>query len=230
MAQATLITGILAILGAFIYAIGDVLLLAVKASLDDHPRLQAHAKLLSGSEKMAVLSPNRILWGGLLGVFATPLVLAGFWLVYQGLAPAGAAALPPVLLFTIGSVIGCFVHGSFMYLAEYIQALERVSEDSQPVLVEMLKRHRLIMIITYGFVLACILAASLWFSVLVLGGQTRFPGWMAAVNPLTLTLTWLALKRILPRFIQDVTAGAGFNIAYLVFFLLATFTLVGISE
>ena len=37
------ITGLLALLGTFLYAIGDVLLLAGKASLDDHPRLKPFA-------------------------------------------------------------------------------------------------------------------------------------------------------------------------------------------
>ena len=75
------IAGLLALLGAFLYAIGDVLLLASKVKLDDYPRLKPFAKLLSDAEKMVVLSPNRMIWGALLGVFATPLVLIGMWQV-----------------------------------------------------------------------------------------------------------------------------------------------------
>ena len=51
------ITGILAILGAMIYAIGDVLLLASKVNLDDYPNLIRFQKLLSDAEKMVVLPP-----------------------------------------------------------------------------------------------------------------------------------------------------------------------------
>src|SRR5688572_17560479 len=116
-------TGILAILGAILYAIGDVLLLASKVNLDDYPKLKPYAKLLSDAEKMVVLSPNRMIWGALLGVFATPLVLAGVWQIYRGLAGAEEAfVLTTVLLFTIGSVIGAFVHGTFYFMGEYIQA------------------------------------------------------------------------------------------------------------
>src|SRR5688572_8945850 len=85
------ITGLLALIGAFLYAIGDVLLLAGKISLDNYPRLKPFAKLLSDAEKMVVLPPNRMIWGALLGVFATPLVLAGFWQVYKGLSGANAS-------------------------------------------------------------------------------------------------------------------------------------------
>ncbi|MGW8251832.1 MAG: hypothetical protein ACWGO1_14415 [Anaerolineales bacterium] len=62
------ITGLCAILGALIYAVGDVLLLAGKAGLVDYPNLQPHNGMFSGSERMVALSWRRITWGGLLGV------------------------------------------------------------------------------------------------------------------------------------------------------------------
>ena len=83
------IAGLLAMLGALVYAFGDVLLLAGRADLARHPKLQPHAALLSGTERMAELGWPRLMWGGLLGVFATPLILASLWLLYSGLAPAG---------------------------------------------------------------------------------------------------------------------------------------------
>jgi hypothetical protein len=220
------VAGLLGILGALIYAVGDVLLLAVKANLADYPNLQPHQKLLSDAEKMVVLPWWRLMWGGLLGVFATPLVLAGFWHVYTGLQVAGPGrALPPALMFVCASVVGAFVHGSFIYLGEYVQALNQLKPESQPVLAGMLARHRRIMIITYGFLFACILIASIWFSVLVAIGRTSFPVWMAGVNPVTTLIAWLIVKRVLPRQITAYTEGAGFNIAYLAFFALTTATL-----
>ena len=113
-------TGLIALLGALLYAIGDVLLLASKVSLDDYPKLKPFAKLLSDAERMIVLTPKRMIWGALLGVFATPLVLLGFWQVYQGLgATKDWAVLATVGLFGIASVIGAFVHGTFYYMGEY---------------------------------------------------------------------------------------------------------------
>jgi hypothetical protein len=70
-----------------------------------------------------------------------------------------------------------------------------------------------------------IIIASGLFSVAVATSQTLFPTWMAAVNPVTMTITWLLLKRILPTFITDPLEGAGFNIAYFVFFVCTTITL-----
>jgi hypothetical protein len=224
------ITGILAILGATLYAIGDVLLLASKLNLDDYPKLKPFAKLLSDAEKMVVLSPNRMIWGALLGVFATPLMIAGYWQVYQGLAGAGSTlVLTTTLLFGVGSVIGAFVHGTFYYMGEYVHALNNVEEASQPVIADMFTRHRKVLIISYAPVIIAVLVASILFSIAVATQTTAFPLWMAAVNPVTLTIAWLLLKRILPQLVRDWTEGAGFNIAFLAFFICTTVTLWNFS-
>jgi hypothetical protein len=203
-----------------------VLLLASKASFDAYPRLKPFRKLLSDAEKMVVLPPGRMLWGALLGVFATPLVLAGFWQVFQGLSGANSSlALVMWLLFLVASVIGAFVHGTFYYMGEYVQALNKVEDGSQGVIAEMIARHRKLLIITFPLVIVMIISASILFSILVASGKTAFPVWMAAVNPVTLTIAWLLLKRILPQFVRDWTEGAGFNIAYLAFFACTTITL-----
>jgi hypothetical protein len=45
---------------------------------------------------------------------------------------------------------------------------------------------------------------------------------MVAINPLTLIIAWLVLKRVLPQTIRDWTEGAGFNIGFFVFFIFTT--------
>ena len=220
------LTGLLALLGEFLYAIGDVLLLASKVSIENYPRLKPFVKLLSDAEKMVVLPPDRLMWGALLGVFATPFVMTGYWQVHRGLADANASlALTTVGLFAIGSVIGAFVHGTFYYMGEYVQALNKVEDASQVVIAEMIGRHRRILIITYAPVMILVVVASILFSILVASGKTAFPVWMAAINPVTLTIAWLLIKRILPSFVRDWTEGAGFNIAFLAFFACTTITL-----
>lgn len=220
------ITGVLAFLGALLYAIGDVLLLASKVTLDDYPRLKPFAKLLSDAEKMVVLPPSRMIWGALLGVFATPFVMLGYWQVYQGLSGANARwALAILGLFGSASVIGAFVHGTFYYMGEYIHALNKVQDESQSVVVQMIERHRKVLIVTYTPVMIFIISASIIFSIVVLSGKTAFPVWMAAVNPVTMTVAWLLVKRVLPPLVRDWTEGAGFNIAFLIFFACTTATL-----
>ena len=220
------IAGLIALLGTLLYAIGDVLLLAGKVSLDDYPKLKPFAKLLSDAERMIVLSPNRMICGALLGVFATPLVLLGFWQVYQGLGATNDwTVLITVGLFGIASVLGAFVHGTFYYMGEYIHALNKVEENSQSVITAMIERHKKVLIVSYGPLLIFIVIASILFSVLVASGKTLFPVWIAAINPVTMTIAWLVVKRVLPQFVRDWTEGAGFNIAFMAFFLCTTLTL-----
>jgi len=220
------ITGLIAFIGTFLYAIGDVLLLASKVSLDDYPKLKPFAKLLSDAEKMIVLSPKRIMWGALLGVFATPLVLLGYWQVYQGLGATNDwAVLATVGLFGIASVIGAFVHGTFFYMGEYVHALNNVNEESQAVIATLIERHKKVLVISYAPVMIFIVIASVLFSILVVSGKTAFPVWVAALNPVVLIIIWLVGKRFLPQFIRDWTEGAGFNIAFMAFFLCTTITL-----
>src|SRR5262245_42493885 len=134
--------GLLALIGSLLYAIGDVLLLAGKASLDDYPRLKPFGKLLSDAEKMVALPPYRMIWGALLGVFSTPLILFGIWQIYQGLDGASEAWIfITALLFIIASVIGAFVHGTFYFMGEYVQALNKVEDGSQGVIADMIARH-----------------------------------------------------------------------------------------
>jgi len=203
-----------------------MILLASKVKSDDYPKLKPFAKLLSDSARMVALAPNRLMWGALIGVFATPLVLLGFWQVYQGLSGANMAlVLATIGLFASASVIGAFVHGSFYYMGEYIQALNTVENESQAMIADMIARHRKVLIVTYAPVLLFIIIASIFFSVLVASGRTAFPVWMAAVNPVTMMIAWLVIKRVLPQFVRDWTEGAGFNISYLAFFACTTITL-----
>ena len=220
------ITGLLALLGALLYAIGEVLLLASKVNLNDFPRLKPFAKLLSNAKKMVILPPNRMIWGALLGVFATPLVLAGIWQVYQGLKGVSESlTLVAGLLFAVASVIGAFIHGTFYYMGEYLQVWNKIEDGSQPVIAKIIGRHRKVVIVTYASVIILILIASILFSILVASGKTAFPIWMAAINPVTMTIAWLLIKRILSQYVRDGTEGAGFNIAFLAFFTCTTITL-----
>ena len=110
-------------------------------------------------------------------------------------------------------------------MSEYVHALNDGQVASQPIVADMIQRHRDVLIMTNAPILIFIFLASILFSVLVASGKTLFPICMAAVNPVILTILWLLLKRILPQFVRDYTEGTGFNIAFLSFFARTTVTL-----
>jgi hypothetical protein len=182
-------------------------------------------------ERLAELDPARIIPGGFLGVFGTPLVLLGWWLVYRGLAPAGeVAAAVPAVLFGVASVIGAFVHGWFMALADGIRMLDVAGPSETPAgarALEIVSRARRILAIGYAPVAIGVIVASIWFSVVVLGGSTAFPGWVAAVNPVTLLIVFLFARRALPARLAEPLEGTGFSVAYAAFFAVLTATTWG---
>lgn len=215
-------SGIIVMAAACLFAVGDVLLLAGGFDPQRHPRLAGYVKQLSGMERMVSFSARRLLWGGLLGVFSSPFMLLGSWLLYYALSPAGWwGALPPAALLAASVVVGAFVHGSFIYLGEYIHLLDETDENAHPALFERILRHRQIMLITYGFLLAAWLVAWVWYAVEVASGLSLLPRWMAAVNPLTLTIAWIAVRRLLPRLTAPLE-GAAFNLASLAFYACLT--------
>lgn len=232
--QAVHVAGIVAIIGVLIYTLGDILLLAAnvgvrkdpsetRVDISAYPALKRRVKLY---QVMAGMPWQRLAWGSLLGVFAAPLTLAGIWQVYQGLSPAGAsAALPPAFLLTYAAVVGPFIHGSFLYLGENAQALNAVGVDSRSVLIGVLVRQQKVIAIGYAAILVCNLVGSIWYSVAVASGRTLFPIWMAAVNPVTLTLIYFVLRWLAPKRVADMVEGSGFNLAYLAFYVLTTITL-----
>lgn len=220
------ISGLAAILGTILYAVSDVLLVGVSADLADHPGLRPHAALLGKMVKLVAVPKWRLAWGGLLGIFAAPLTVAGFWQMYRGLLRAGkVVALPPLLLFCWAQIVSPFLHGSHIYLGEYIQALDTLDPQSQAVVAAMIERHNRILAVTLGCMLSCVAIASLFYAALVLSGRTAFPRWLAAFNPLTVAIFWSLLSRLLPEPLRKATSGAGMNFAFLVFFGLNTLTL-----
>lgn len=225
------LSGILALIGSALFALGDVLLLAPHVGLvnpvsSNALDLSAYPALQRRADRWRVLAGmpwGRLVWGGLVGVFAAPLTLAGIWQVYQGLQSAGLwLAVPPMLLLTYATAIGPFIHGSFIYLGATVQTIKALEGPQHETLIQVLLRQQAVLLIAYAVLFVCAISGSLWFTVAVLSGRTLFPIWMAAFNPVTLTLLWLASKRILPKRVTDWTEGAGFNMAYLLFFALTT--------
>jgi uncharacterized protein DUF6796 len=219
--------GLTGIFGAVIYAVGDVFLLAGQAGAsgisrplhidtERFPELKQRVPLF---ETLAKFSSRRLAWGGLLGVFAAPLNLAGIWQVAQALEPAGSwLTLPPVLLFAYSTVIGSFIHGSFTHIGETLHALADAHDAARSAVMETLARQHRVVVTAYLVLFICSIIGSFWFAVAVISGKTAYPLVMAAINPVTATLAWLLLKAILPNFVGRYTEGAGFNIAQIVFF------------
>ena len=219
--------GVVGMVGSALYAAGDVLLLApeVAAHGDRQPLpvdvrndriLRRRAALL---EDLARLPYWRLQWGALLGVIGAPLTVAGLWLFYRSVSTAGPwLALPPTMLFLAAAVTGPFVHGSFAFVGQTVQGLYAVDEGHRPIFAAMIRRQIVTVMMCYGPLILAVIVASAWATCAILTGRTRLPIWHAGVNPVTMTIAWMLLKTILPKRVGALVRGAGFNIAYFVWF------------
>ena len=177
-------------------------------------------------ENLACLPPWRLRWGALLGVMGAPLTIAGLWLFYRGVLPAGPLiAVPPTILFLGVAVVGPFVHGSFSYVGETVQLLYEVEEAHRVSVISRVRGQVVTLMLAYAPLLIAAIIASVLAAAATVSGGTRFPLWMGAVNPVTMTVSWLLVKRGLPTRAAEFLQGAGFNIAYGAWFAAMTMTI-----
>jgi hypothetical protein len=224
------LVGIVTLVGAMLYAFADVLLLAhnvgprieIPATAIDFEaseRWKRRANLLTCSSK---LPWRRLVWGGLLGVCMTPLVMSGSWVLYHALKPAGPWwSVPPALLWLAGYPIGAFIHGSFIYVSGIVQAWNAAEGPFKAELEDLTARVIKVLIFAYLVFFVLAIATSAWYAVAVVQGQTALPRWMAALNPVLMALIYMLFARnVVPMRIMKWVQGAGFNIVYIVFFAL----------
>lgn len=230
IANTTRLLAILAATGSLLYAISDVLLLAYEVGPREPAPDSAEAgfvpyvlrpSMAGRWAQLASLPARRLAWGGLLGVLATPLVLAGLWPLYHALRPAGPwLSLAPTLLLAYALILAPFLHGSFIYIEHNARALARLSAEGRTVLGPLFHLQQRLLFTAYAAIAVLALLACLLFAVAVASGSTLLPRWMAAANPVMTILAWLVLKRLLPHRVAKYAEGAGFNIGFLLFFSL----------
>lgn len=229
------LAGILATTGALLYAISDVLLLGYEVGSRESVPGTTEADFEPYAVKpfsprdllnLAALPPSRLAWGGLLGVVATPLLLAGLWLVYTALRPAGLwQALAPSLLLACSLILAPFVHGSFIYVEQNAGVMARLSAAGRAVLGPVFQLQQRVAFTAYAIIGVAALLGSVLFSIIVAVADTLFPRWMAAVNPVTMVLVYFLVKALLPHQVTKYVEGAGFNIGFFLFALLLTIIL-----
>jgi hypothetical protein len=213
-----------------LYAVADVLLLAYNVGpLQEVPATAIDFKTSERWKRRAniLICMSKIPWkrlrlGGLLGVCMTPFVMTGAWVLYQALAPAGPwFSVPPALLWLAAYPIGAFIHGSFIYFGGTVHAWNAAAGPFKDYLGDTVDRMLRVLIFSYVVFFVLALVTSGWYVVTVLQGTTLLPLWMAALNPILMTVVYMFLaRRVVPLRIMKYVQGAGFNIVYILFFAL----------
>jgi hypothetical protein len=167
----------------------------------------------------------RLLLGHYLGALALPFQLAGMWLLYRALLPAGRRfALPIVLLGVYSVAAGPALHSMFAVLAQMVQAQLGAPPEVQAALAHALQRADPFVNPLGILILASITLTYIGYAIVVGFKPTRLPRWMALCNPpIFLVVGWL-LALIIPD-AALVVVPAALNLAHLCFYTLLTLLL-----
>ena len=209
-----------------------MLLLGNTATASEFPCLALHVdnfllqRLIQRSAMFLASSTERLAAGGLIGVFSTPLYLAGVWHIYLASKPGGIRwSLYPFLLLITAFSIAPFVHGSFFYVAEILKTIGQVDGPAQAAVMALATRTALWLSVAYGVLAVPAVIGFVWLTIAIARGKTLYPRRVALANPLVCMLAGVVVDRVLPQPFAMLLAGAGFSVGLLVFFSLSTVVL-----
>jgi hypothetical protein len=225
-------SGIAGIAGSIGYLIGDVLLLGNTATASEFPYLATHVdnfllqRLIQRSAMFLASSTERLAAGALVGVFSTPLYLAGVWHIYLASKPGGIRwSLYPFLLLLAAFSIAPFVHGSFFYVAEILKTIGQVDRPAQAAVMALATRTAVWLLAAYAVLAVLAVIGFVWLTIAIARARTLYPRWVAFANPLVCLLAGVLVDRALPQPLAMLLAGAGFSVGLLAFFSLSTVVL-----
>lgn len=168
------------------------------------------------------VAPWRLRLGHFLSIFSVPLYFVGYWHLSQRLQPAPLWARRTILFLGLYAfALGDVWLGSRVYLAQLVQARALAQQAGNldgvkllsPLLQQASNYNETVLI----GVRVSVLAVSVIYAGLVLRGQTSYPRWMAACNPIVLVLLAFALYAGVPV-LGGVVMPVAMNFAHLIFF------------
>ena len=206
------LAGILAITGALLCAVSDLLLMCGP---------------ISGEEvSLALLASipyESTLIGAILGVAVIPLWLFVLIPLYDALKPAGKKfAIPVVLLFAYNMVASTVYHGAYAFYGASYHALAEAEGDMLIVLTEMMDRFMAFRSGLLYITMIPLILGSIWFIIAVLFRTTHYKRWMVIFTPFPLMLPLLFLIRQLPAPIGGFIIPPAGSVLYMIFFALIT--------
>ena len=164
-------------------------------------------------------STARLGYGHFVAIVSAPLYFIGYWHLFQRLKPG--PELPRLIFMMLGIysfAIGSVWIGSRVYPAILVQALAGATNDETRLLISgLLERASFYNeTILVGLRLG-VLALSGVFVWLVASGQTSYPRWFAALNPIFLVIVCFLIYFAIPA-VGGYLMPIAMNVAHFVLF------------
>ena len=162
-----------------------------------------------------------------MGVFLIPFYLAGYWLIFRALRPAGfgwSFAVQIIDFYSISLGFGQ-VHSFFGIRRIMLQEGNKISEDFityyEPIMDKLTTFEMPIVVVTYGLGM---LVPSLLIMFIVLTKKTHYRKWMAFANVLVVfVLSYLS--KFISSDLHNILMDISINTGRLLLFLMPTIIL-----
>lgn len=214
-----------AIIASVLWVIGDILIVGFDTNPADYPLLsETYAEQLDTS--LAVLmvegSSQRLMFGALIASMSAFLFLPGIWLEYQFFKQKTKPhAWLTHFILMISVVLMPLGHAVFYFNGEVFKAILHTDPIAHPYLIKIAADFTKVLYMTWGTAIMVLLIGWLLYSIMVFLGKTTLPRWAGFISPVFLTLYQVPIKLMLPDSVLKAwISAAGFNISYLIFFVL----------
>ena len=217
-----------AIVASLCWIIGDIYVAGFNVNPTDYPlfsKTYADKVDVGFATLMLEGSTNRLMFGALIASMTAVLFLPGVWLAYQFFSDRSkwhawltyGILILSVLLMPLG-------HAVFFFTGEIHKAIYHSDAVAHPYLLETASAFMRVHYITWGTAIIILLLSWLIFSVLVFMGKTILPRWAGLISPVFIAVYQSLISRLLPASdFKGYLVAAGFNIAYLLFFVILYF-------
>jgi len=203
---AVVCAGFIGLLAATLVGIGEFLL-----------HFDELARYGEGFEFFKGVSTEQATTGHFFGVLGAPLYVVGCWHLYHMLLPGNrTAALLAFWVMSYGFIIGVVWIGSRATASLIVNTIGADTAGTELALYDL----------RYETLLTVIRVTALVFSIifiwLTLTGRTRYPKWVAVLNPIVLILLSFLVYVIAPG-IGKYMMPIALNIAFFIIFLFSTY-------
>ncbi len=213
------------IIASILWVVGDILIVGFHVDPAKYPLFTStYVDQLDSTLALLMIegSTERLMWGALIASMSAFLFLPGVWLAYQFFRDkTKASAWITYFILVISVVLMPLGHADFFYSGELFKAIYHTDPSAHPYLIEMATAFTKVLYIAWGTAIAVLLFGWLLFSIFVFSGKTILPKWVGFISPVFLALYQQPIKMLLPDgLLKAWISAAGFNIAYLIFFVL----------
>ncbi|MBX3255434.1 MAG: hypothetical protein KF862_14930 [Chitinophagaceae bacterium] len=205
------------------WIVGDIFIVGYKPDPEDYKLFSVeYADKVDVDIAIHMLSGSteRLMLGALIAALSAPLLLPAMWLVYQSFSDKKQwhAKLVYYLLLA-GAVLSPFAHAAFFYVGEIYKAILHTDKAAHEYLLKTANSFVKILFIGWWSAIGVLALGWLAFTISVFMGKTVLPRWAGLFTPFLVTIYQHPIVEMLPEPARAALSGAGFNIAYFVFFV-----------